>query len=165
MADRPYVCSKCLRPYTRKAYFDAHFDKPRAKSGGPNPCYSSQIRTYGRSVDEAKELQKVPSIGQLAVRKRVSGDETSSFTAKRSNVSCDVDDSVQLHHSKTLTDDIEMTTVSQAIPGASSTYLGEVKDIQEFLQPGIPTDALTMPGDSQVVTTEPVNENATFANQ
>ena len=111
-------------------------------------------------------MQKVPSIGQLAVRKRLSEDETSSFTAKRSTVSCDVEDTGHLDHSKTLTDDFEMAEVSQAILGAScSTASGEVKDTEQFHQAGIETDDFMMPGNSQVVNAETVSEKATFGNQ
>ena len=35
MADRPFVCSKCFHVYSRKAYFDSHFDCPR------NSCYKN----------------------------------------------------------------------------------------------------------------------------
>lgn len=64
MADRPYVCAKCLHPYTRKPYFDEHFNNARAKGGGANPCYKSKVRLFGRSVDEAKSMGKTPCISE-----------------------------------------------------------------------------------------------------
>ena len=75
MADKPYVCAKCLRPYTRRKYFEEHFDSPRVRGGGKNPCYKSLNRACGRSVQEAKNLTNTPTLQSvLGKRRHTSGE-------------------------------------------------------------------------------------------
>ena len=51
--------------YSRKQNYDGHFEKPRSKSGGPNPCFKSdpKKRKFCRSVLSLKEKQTQISFG------------------------------------------------------------------------------------------------------
>ena len=83
MAD-PYICTNCFHSYTRKTYFDSHFSNERAKNGGPNPCFGLVTRKYGRTMEEAKNLNKTPTLyEQKGFKKRPASEENNQTLPKR----------------------------------------------------------------------------------